>query len=171
MLCTSLINRKWHLLLTIYLEDQQLKIAELNIQLQSRSTTQNPRRWYSVCCWRCHSRLSSAVFVSPWESCIHTSRTQTLSQLIVKWVIPFRSLQQGAPHPPQQQLLPTQVMYKNQGYKYTVLSKKFKDFSRTHFPFFKDFVQCKKEPWVYVFFSSFTTWAILSWRSFCVCSF
>ena len=25
-----------------------------------------------------------------------------------------------------------------------------------------------KKPWVYVFFSSSTTWAILSWRSFCV---
>ena len=38
--------------------------------------------------------------------------------------------------------------------------------SRTHFPLFKDSIQCKKEPWVYVFFSSTTTWAILSWRSF-----
>ena len=100
MLCTSLINRKWHLILTVHLKDQKLKIAELNIQPQSRSTTKKPRRWYSVSCWRCHSRLSSAVFVSPWESCIHTSRTQTPSQLKVKWVITFRALQQGAPHPP-----------------------------------------------------------------------
>ena len=54
---------------------------------------------------------------------------------------------------------------------YPFLNKNFKDFSRTFkdtFPinFFKDSIQCKKEPWVYVFFSSTTTWAILSWRSF-----
>ena len=42
---------------------------------------------------------------------------------------------------------------------------------RTHFPFFKDSIQCKKELWVYSFFSSSTTWVILSRRSFCVCSF
>ena len=42
----------------------------------------------------------------------------------------------------------------------------FQGLSRTHFAFFKDSIQCKKEPWVYVFFSSTTTWAILSWRSF-----
>ena len=35
--------------------------------------------------------------------------------------------------------------------------------------FFKD--QYEKEPWVHVFSSSSTTWAIVSWRSFCVCSF
>ena len=48
-------------------------------------------------------------------------------------------------------------------------SRTFKGLSRTHFPFFKDSIQCKEEPWVYVFFSSSRTWAILSWRSFCVC--
>ena len=36
--------------------------------------------------------------------------------------------------------------------------------------FFKDSVQCKKEP-ESVFFGSFTTWANLSWRSSSVCSF
>ena len=35
--------------------------------------------------------------------------------------------------------------------------------------FFKD--QYEKEPWVHVFSSSSPTWAIVSWRSFCVCSF
>ena len=44
--------------------------------------------------------------------------------------------------------------------------QKLQGLSRTHFAFFKDSIQCKKEPWVYVFFSSTTTWAILSWRSF-----
>ena len=39
------------------------------------------------------------------------------------------------------------------------------------FPIFKDSIQCKKEPWVYVFISSSTTWVISSRRSFCVCSF
>ena len=34
------------------------------------------------------------------------------------------------------------------------------------FRIFKDSIQCKKEPWVYVCFSSTPTWAILSWRSF-----
>ena len=29
---------------------------------------------------------------------------------------------------------------------YSFLNKKFKDFSRTHFLFFKDSIQCKKEP-------------------------
>ena len=48
-----------------------------------------------------------------------------------------------------------------------VLNKKFKDFSRTLI--FS--IQCKNEPWVYAFFSSFTTWVISSWRSFCVCFF
>ena len=37
-------------------------------------------------------------------------------------------------------------------------------FSRTPF-------SAKKGPWVYVFFSSSTTWVILSPRSSCVCSF
>ena len=32
----------------------------------------------------------------------------------------------------------------------------FQGLSRTHFPFFKDSTQCKKEPWVYAFFSSTT---------------
>ena len=49
---------------------------------------------------------------------------------------------------------------------WTKTSKTFQGLSRTHFPFFKDSIQCTKEPWVYVFFSSTTTWAILSWRSF-----
>ena len=44
----------------------------------------------------------------------------------------------------------------------------FQGHSGTHFQFFKDSIQCKKEPWVYVFFSSSPTWAILSERSFCV---
>ena len=44
-------------------------------------------------------------------------------------------------------------------------SKTFQGLSRTHFPFSKA-IQSKKEPWLYVFFSSSTTWAILSWRSF-----
>ena len=48
-------------------------------------------------------------------------------------------------------------------------SRTFQGLSRTHFPFFEDSIQCKEEPWVYVFFSSSRTWAILSWRSFCVC--
>ena len=46
-------------------------------------------------------------------------------------------------------------------------NKKFKDFSGlSETPF-----RAKKEPWLYVFFSSSTTWAISSWRSFCACSF
>ena len=44
--------------------------------------------------------------------------------------------------------------------------QKLQGLSRTPFAFFKDSIQCKKEIWVYVFFSSTTTWAILSWRSF-----
>ena len=47
-----------------------------------------------------------------------------------------------------------------------ITSRTFQGLSRTHFAFFKDSIQCKKEIWVYVFFSSTTTWAILSWRSF-----
>ena len=54
---------------------------------------------------------------------------------------------------------------------YPLLNKQLKDCSRTHFPFFKDSIQCKKEPRVYSFFSSSTTWVILLRRSFCVCSF
>ena len=49
--------------------------------------------------------------------------------------------------------------------------KTFQGLSRTYLPFFKDSVQWKREPWIYVFFSSSATWPILSWRSFCVCSF
>ena len=49
---------------------------------------------------------------------------------------------------------------------WTKTSRTFQRLPRTHFPFFKDSVQCKKEIWVYVFFSSTTTWAILSWKSF-----
>ena len=41
----------------------------------------------------------------------------------------------------------------------------FQGLSRTHFPLFKDSIQCKKESWVYVFFSSSTTSAISTWRS------
>ena len=43
------------------------------------------------------------------------------------------------------------LMSKNSGI-IPFLNQKFKDFqrfSRTHFPFFKDSTQCKKEPWVY----------------------
>ena len=40
--------------------------------------------------------------------------------------------------------------------------QKIQGLSRTHFPFFKDSIQCKK----CLEFSSTTTWAILSWRSF-----
>ena len=49
---------------------------------------------------------------------------------------------------------------------WTKTSRTFQGLSRTHFAFFKDSIKCKKEIWVYVFFSSTTTWAILSWRSF-----
>ena len=49
---------------------------------------------------------------------------------------------------------------------WTKTSRTLQGLSRTHFAFFKDSIQCKKEIWVYVFFSSTTTWAILSWRSF-----
>ena len=49
---------------------------------------------------------------------------------------------------------------------WTKTSRAFQRLSRTHFAIFKDSIQCKKEIWVYVFFSSTTTWAILSWRSF-----
>ena len=52
---------------------------------------------------------------------------------------------------------------------WTKCSKTFQGLSRTHFPFLKHSIQCKKEPWVYVFFSSSTTWVILSWRCFWVC--
>ena len=46
-------------------------------------------------------------------------------------------------------------------------NKKFKDFSGlSETPF-----RAKKSLDSYVFFSSSTTWAISSWRSFCVCSF
>ena len=53
----------------------------------------------------------------------------------------------------------------------THFEQKFNDFSRTHFPFSKDSIQCEKERSIYVFFSSSKTWATLSWRSFRVCSF
>ena len=47
----------------------------------------------------------------------------------------------------------------------------FKDF-QGHIPHFsRTPFSAKKEPWVYVFFSSSTTWVILSRRSFCVYSF
>ena len=61
------------------------------------------------------------------------------------------------------------ITLKNNQGSYTFLNKKFKDFSRTHFPFFKDSIQCKKkEPWVFIF-CSWTTWAISSWRIFNLC--
>ena len=44
-------------------------------------------------------------------------------------------------------------------------SRTFKD----TFPIFQGFLSAK-ESLESVFFGSFTTWAILSWRSFCVCS-
>ena len=53
----------------------------------------------------------------------------------------------------------------------THFEQKFNDFSKTHFPFSKDSIQCEKERSIYVFFSSSKTWATLSWRSFRVCSF
>ena len=56
--------------------------------------------------------------------------------------------------------------YRVRTLSWTKTSRTFQGLLRTHFPFFKDSIQCKKEPWVYVFFSSTTTWAILSWRSF-----
>ena len=34
----------------------------------------------------------------------------------------------------------------------TFFLKKIQGLSRTHSPFFKDSIQCKKEPWFYVFF-------------------
>ena len=54
---------------------------------------------------------------------------------------------------------------------WTKNSRTFQGLSRTHFPFFRDSIQWIKEPWVYFFFGSSTTWVILSRRSFCVCSF
>ena len=46
-------------------------------------------------------------------------------------------------------------------------SRTLKGLSRTHFAFFKDSIQCKKEPWI---FSPSTTWAILSRKYFCGCN-
>ena len=43
---------------------------------------------------------------------------------------------------------------------YRFLNKKIQGLSRAHFPLFKDSIQCKKQPWVYVFFISSTTWVI-----------
>ena len=43
-----------------------------------------------------------------------------------------------------------------------LLEQKIQGLSRAPFLFFKDSIQCKKEPWVYVFFTSSTTWVILS---------
>ena len=64
------------------------------------------------------------------------------------------------------------VHMSNTGFRPFFEQEKFKDFSRTfqglsgtYFPFFNYSIQCKKEP------CSSTTWAILSRRSFCVCSF
>ena len=57
-------------------------------------------------------------------------------------------------------------MYRVRTLFWTKTSRTLQGLSRTHFAFFKDSIQCKKEIWVYVFFSSTTTWAILSWRSF-----
>ena len=60
----------------------------------------------------------------------------------------------------------TQIKFRVRTLFWTKTSRTFQGLSRTHFAFFKDSIQCKKEIWVYVFFSSTTTWAILSWRSF-----
>ena len=65
-------------------------------------------------------------------------------------------------------------LFRTTGFVLFILTKNsrtFQGLSRTHFLFFKDSNQCKKEPRLYVFFSSSTTWVILSWKSFCVCSF
>ena len=62
--------------------------------------------------------------------------------------------------------LSARTMHRVRTLFWTKTSRTFQGLSRTHFAFFKDSIQCKKEPWVYVFFSSTTTWAILSWRSF-----
>ena len=54
------------------------------------------------------------------------------------------------------------------------LNKMFRDFSRTfkdRFPIFPRSPFSAKTRLESVFFGSSTTWAILSWRSFCVCSF
>ena len=58
------------------------------------------------------------------------------------------------------------LLYRVRTLFWTKTSRTLQGLSRTHFAFFKDSIQCKKEIWVYVFFSSTTTWAILSWRSF-----
>ena len=52
-------------------------------------------------------------------------------------------------------------------------SRTFQGLLRTHFPFFQDSIQCKKEPWGLCLFLVLpgTIWEILSRRSFCVCSF
>ena len=67
----------------------------------------------------------------------------------------------------------TKIMsfYRVRNLFWTKNSSPFQGLSRTHFPFFKDSIQCKRGPWVYVFFSSSTTWVILSLRSSCFCSF
>ena len=49
-------------------------------------------------------------------------------------------------------------------------SRTFHGLSST-FPNFQGLHSVQKEPWVYVFFSSSTTWVILARRPFCVCSF
>ena len=54
---------------------------------------------------------------------------------------------------------------------WTKNSRTFQGLSRTHFPFCKDSIQRKIEPWVHILFSSSTTWVISSRRSFCVFSF
>ena len=61
---------------------------------------------------------------------------------------------------------PLYLIYRVRTLFWTKTSRTLQGLSRTHFAFFKDSIQCKKEIWVYVFFSSTTTWAILSWRSF-----
>ena len=43
---------------------------------------------------------------------------------------------------------------------WTNKKRTFHRLSRRHFPFFKVSIQCKKEPWIYVFFSSSTPWVI-----------
>ena len=60
------------------------------------------------------------------------------------------------------------------GFIYPFLNKKLKDFSRTfkdRFPIFQGLHSVQKRALSLYFFGSSPTWAILSWRSFCVYSF
>ena len=62
-------------------------------------------------------------------------------------------------HPPLSR--PVVKVVNPQG-SYPFLNKKFKDFSRTHFPFFKDSIQCKKRLECMSFFSS--VWQQEQWE-------